>query len=98
MGDRFEMTLKCAYCGKENNVWYAPTCNVYDFVCRGGCEKTNFICSDFSVKKVEDIVEQNVIDGFEMASNTYHKPSVIKSQAKQYIRDLKKRIKEDTSK
>lgn len=117
MGDRFEMTLKCAYCGIDNEVWYAPTCCSYDFTCREsnsnaispdsilysenkehidkGCGSINFICSDFSVVKAEEITEQMVIDGFEMATNAYHTPSAIRKVAKQYIRDLKKRIKQD---
>lgn len=34
MGDRFYLKLKCAYCGLESNVYYAPTCGFYDFKCQ----------------------------------------------------------------
>ena len=34
MGDRFYLKLKCAYCGLESSVYYAPTCGIYDFKCQ----------------------------------------------------------------
>lgn len=108
MGDRFEMTLKCTYCNMPNKVYYAPTCGIYDFRCNSldfeskefpknkGCGKINFICSDFTVKKAEEVTEQNVIDAFEMATSMNHKPSAIKREAKQYIKNLKKELKQET--
>jgi hypothetical protein len=116
MGDRFNLTLDCAYCGAKNSVFYAPTCGFYDFTCglnpdddypicepegsgqytgyakTMGCGKTNFITADFRVKQIEDVIEEDIIQAFEMASNAYHKPEAIKKEAKQYLKDLKKRV------
>ena len=118
MGDRFTLKLKCAYCGLESDVWYAPTCGFYDFTCKeteepypttdeegfskvpdnNGCGKINFITADFRVKKAEDVIEEDVIVAFEMATNANHKPSAIKKEAKSYIGFLRKRIKESNKK
>ena len=93
MGDRFYLNLKCAYCGTESSVWYAPTCGSYDFKCQDvsgedflpiesktGCGRTNFITASFEVKKAEDVTEEDVVQAFEMASNTFHSLSAIKKE------------------
>ena len=108
MGDRFYLNLKCAYCGTESSVWYAPTCGSYDFKCQDvsgedflpiesktGCGRTNFITASFEVKKAEDVTEEDVVQAFEMASNTFHSLSAIKKEAKSYLRFLKKQIKKE---
>lgn len=69
MGARFILDLNCAYCGNLNkDVWYAPTCNSYTFVCTK-CEKHNFITSNFSAVKVEEVTTKETIDAFLMATN-----------------------------
>lgn len=113
MGDRFWLKLKCAYCGLESNVYYAPTCSFYDFKCQEteepfviphedgftpahanqGCGKTNFITASFGVKKAEDVIEEDIIQSFEMASTANHSLSAIKKEAQHYLRQLKKQIK-----
>lgn len=89
MGDRFYLELNCAYCNRTNkDVYYAPTCSFYDFTCEH-CKKVNFISSDFSVKKLVDVSEQNVIDAFEMATIGGHSKALIKKEAKRYLNHLK---------
>ena len=110
MGDRFYLKLKCAYCGTESSVWYAPTCGAYDFTCQDlggydfmpvesktGCGRTNFITASFEVKKAEDVVEEDVIGAFEMSSNAYHTEKAIQREAKSYLKSLKKQIKKEGS-
>lgn len=110
MGDRFYLKLKCAYCSLESDVYYAPTCGMYDFTCqekesfhegdksssfvKSGCGKINFICADLAtVKKSEDIVEDDVIQAFEMATTASHSIEAIKKEAKFYLRNLKRQVK-----
>jgi len=59
MGDRYHLSLKCAYCGKWNDtpdemgfppIYYAPSCGVTTFKCVH-CGKTNKIQEDFKAIK-----------------------------------------------
>jgi hypothetical protein len=106
MGDRFWLKLKCAYCGTESSVYYAPTCGDYDFKCQDlggydfmpvesktGCGGTNFVTASFEVKKAEDVTEEDVVQAFEMATSADHTLDAIKREAKSYLRNLQKRIK-----
>ena len=93
MGEKFSLKLKCAYCGAESSVYYAPTCGMYDFTCKT-CHRINFICADFTVKKAENTTEEDAVQAFEMASSANHTLATIRKEAKRYLRDLKKRIKE----
>ena len=69
MGERYTLNINCVYCGEKNeDVWYAPTCNFYTFKCKK-CEKHNFITSDFYPKKVENVTEQEVYNAFVMATS-----------------------------
>jgi len=53
MGDKFVITIKCAYCGKENKeVYYAPSCDVETFICEY-CKKENQIERRFFAIKVK---------------------------------------------
>jgi len=63
MGNRYELALRCAYCNKDNDVWYAPTCNSDTFKC-DSCNKWNFITPNFKGKKAEDVTMIEVRDGF----------------------------------
>jgi len=66
MGDRYEITLDCAYCGTRNEeVWYAPTCGSDIFTCKE-CNKVNFIlfANPFSAKKLEEVTVEDVVRGF----------------------------------
>jgi hypothetical protein len=58
-----------------------------------GCNKINFITADFQVKKAEEVTEEYVIQAFEMATNSSHKPEAIKREAKIYLRALKRQTK-----
>jgi len=63
MGDRYELTKRCAYCGEINKgIYYAPTCGVFGFYC-GVCERFNFICFDpyLTVKKLEDVKYEEIV-------------------------------------
>jgi len=69
MGDRYTFYPDCIYCNHTNEeVWYAPTCGVYTFKCEK-CKKTNFITSDFTIKKIEDVTLQDIKDAFLMATS-----------------------------
>lgn len=69
MGDRYYLELDCAYCGhRDVDVYYAPTCGFSTFLCPK-CKKHNFIAPDFTSKKVEDVGDQEVIDGFFQATS-----------------------------
>jgi hypothetical protein len=109
-GDRYYLNLKCAYCGLESEVYYAPTCGSYDFTCREnenvlidtenlgppaapkktGCGKLNFIMADFSVRKIEEVVEEDVVAAFEMATTASHSLESIHKEAKGYLKRIKK--------
>jgi len=90
MGDRFLLNLACSYCGKMGTgVYYAPTCDVYDFVCKD-CKRHNFVSADFTVKAVEDVTLEDVVSAFEMASNSYHSQASVKRAAAGYLRGLKR--------
>ena len=98
MGDRFYLTLNCAYCGKENDdISYAPTCCFYDFDCKD-CGGINFIKADFSVKKAEEVSEEDIVGAFEMATTASHKQQAIQREATHYLKILKKRIRENARK
>ena len=50
MGDRFVLKLKCAYCEKENEAYYAESCGVTAFDCEF-CKKVNEIVLKFIARK-----------------------------------------------
>lgn len=82
MGDRFYLSLDCAYCGAVNSdVYYAPTCEVFDFTC-SKCNKVNFITAGLSSKKVEDTTEDDVAQAIEMATSVVRTAAEIKRYAK----------------
>ena len=93
MGDRFNLKLSCIFCTAVSDVYYAPTCCMYDFTCTA-CKKINFVCADFRVKKAEDVTEDDAVQAFEMATTGNHTLAAIRKEAKRYLKDLKKRIKE----
>jgi len=52
MGDRFIVTLNCAYCGRLNeDAWYASSCGVEYFVC-SFCLKYNRMDMNFRSRKM----------------------------------------------
>lgn len=57
-----------------------------------GCGKINFITASFSVKKIEEVTEDDVVQAFEMATSVSHSQRAIRREAKQYIKDLQKRL------
>lgn len=58
MGDRWTLSLDCAFCGTKNeDVWYAPTCGSSNFNCCH-CGKKNGIFEVFEARK-----ERNVENG-----------------------------------
>ena len=69
MGDRYFIVIKCAYCGEENkDVHYAPTANIDFFKCCK-CASPNFIQANFEAKKIEEVNQWDIIEGFRLASN-----------------------------
>ncbi len=91
MGDRYELDLTCSYCQKLNKgVYYAPTCEEYTFSCKG-CGKENFITSDFSTKRIEDVVLDDVKKGFKMATSFEWEESRLIEVCKNILKALKER-------
>ncbi len=88
MGDRYELDCKCAYCGKMNfDIWYAPTCNSLTFECIE-CKKTNFITSNLTTKKLEEVSYDDVFDAVTFTS-TMLSDEEIKKIAKETYEKLK---------
>lgn len=67
IGDRYDITVKCAYCKAPKDTWYAPTSGCMTFKC-GKCKKNNFVTmkvvTKFEVKKIEDTTLEDVKDAF----------------------------------
>lgn len=64
MGDRYLISIECAYCrAKNDSIYYAPTCGLATFQC-DNCDQYNFITQDWVALPTESIVDQDVIDGF----------------------------------
>ena len=53
MGDRYYLTLDCAYCGEENTVYYAPSSGIETFDC-AYCEAQNRIVLGFSAEGIDE--------------------------------------------
>ena len=88
MGDRYELIRNCVYCGEtEEEVWYAPTCNSFGFICKK-CKKYNFITTDLKVKKIEDVTYDDVYWTVSNASNMMDE-EMIKSCADDFYKTLK---------
>lgn len=69
MGDRYELDLKCAYCGEVNkDIWYAPTCESIIFNCKA-CKKRNYISSEFKALKMEEMTLKDIKKAFINATN-----------------------------
>ena len=89
MGDRFDISIKCAKCGKINEVWYAPTCNSDIFECKY-CGAKNFITAEFKAKLISDVTKNDIIDGFLMASNASWTDEELERMAEEKLEELKK--------
>lgn len=51
MGDRWTLSLVCAFCGRKNDdVYYAPTCGFFNFTCKF-CGEENGIRENFVATK-----------------------------------------------
>lgn len=71
MGDRYFLTLDCPYCGSRNNdVYYAPTCNFLSHICEH-CGKKFFIDSEFAAVKEEGWTVDMDKQAFKMATNAF---------------------------
>lgn len=90
MGDRYTLNLKCAYCNELNkDIWYAPTCNFFDFRCKK-CDKMNFITNNFQVKKIGNITFEDVYASISSSSNIMSEKQII-----QMAQDVYKRFKNE---
>ena len=49
MGDRFYITINCAYCDEENEAYYADSSEITDFTCKK-CKKKSEIIMGFTAK------------------------------------------------
>ena len=91
MGDRYELYEPCCYCGKHNNVWYAPTCGSYTFRCKS-CGKTNFIRVGFQIIKAEDVTSKDCYEAFMDATNAFwnkHDIKRIKKECTETARSIR---------
>ena len=67
MGDRYTISLNCAYCNfNDDDVWYAPSCGSLSFRCEK-CGEENLIVLEFIAKKVssEELKQIYKAEGFE---------------------------------
>jgi hypothetical protein len=88
MGDRYDLTLKCKYCGRLNDVWYAPTCNSDTFECKD-CGSINFINSDLKSQKMEEVTYESIEDGFLNATSVSWSDEDVKRICSQRLKELK---------
>ena len=65
MGTRYEIPISCAYCGEKQKelVYYSPTANFETFEC-DNCSETNFITKELTAKKIKDVTQEDVEEGF----------------------------------
>ena len=64
MGNRYIISVNCAYCKKLNSeVYYAPTSLMFSFDCRA-CHLTNIVTSDLNIKRLEDTFLEDLKSGF----------------------------------
>lgn len=53
MGDRWTIDIDCKWCGQKNEeVWFAPSCDVETFVCEF-CKKKNRVIETFRSEREE---------------------------------------------
>ena len=65
MGNRYEISISCVYCGEKQKelVYYSPTANFETFQC-DKCNETNFITSELTAKKISEVTQEDVEEGF----------------------------------
>lgn len=51
MGDRYELRLRCAYCDKEQDVYYAESSGFTTFICKE-CNKLNGLAMQIIAQKL----------------------------------------------
>jgi hypothetical protein len=91
MGERYDLVLRCAYCGEWNDVWYAPTCNADTFRC-DKCNKGNFVRETsfgFESIKLEDVTYRDVETGFLATTNVPWEPNKIKEMCEHRLNEIK---------
>jgi hypothetical protein len=88
MGDRWILQGRCKYCQQTNDIYYAPTSNMDTFTCEK-CGKNNFICANLTIKKIEDATLDDIIEGFEIATNASWTDKQIKEMCKKRFKEIK---------
>lgn len=89
MGDRYDITIHCCYCGAVNvNLWYAPTCSFDTFECVK-CKKMNFITSNFKAKKISEVTLDDVKAGFEMTTMLSRTEKEINRMCQDRLKEIK---------
>ena len=90
MGDRYYLAIQCKYCGLMNyEIYYAPTSSFDWFECEN-CKNHNFINSDLTAKKIEDITYKDVERGFLENTNAEWTEKQIKDFCDFRLKELKK--------
>lgn len=91
MGKRFYLKISCAYCNSKQkyDVYYAPTCNFETFEC-DNCGETNFITSGLTSKKLRDVTQEDVEEGFINNTMGMLSEKEIKLMCKQRFKQIKK--------
>ncbi len=66
MGDRYEITIKCADCGTLNDHWHAESSGSMSFTCTK-CKKINWVYMGFTSRIVSPQEETKLYkeEGFE---------------------------------
>lgn len=66
MGDRYEITIKCADCGVLNDHWHAESSGSHSFICLK-CKKINWVFMGFNSRIVSIEEEKQLYkeEGFE---------------------------------
>lgn len=88
MGDRYELALKCVYCGETNkDIWYAPTSSSDTFECKN-CKKFNFISANFKSVKIENVTINMIIEGFDNTTMGTLTDAEIKKICKERFKEI----------
>lgn len=91
MGDRYYLEdIKCAYCKYKqlDEIYYSPTSSIDTFDCEK-CKETNFITTDFKIKKAEDVTYKDIEEGFLNSTSVSWTEEEVKKICLDRLKELK---------